>query len=121
MTKEYTCIICPRSCTLTVTEENGEIHVTGNKCKRGAAYGHDEHVAPRRMITTTVALKGGTMRSLPVIGSDSVPKDMLFSCLEYLYGLEVEAPVSLHDVLVEDILGTGVSILAARDAEKAQG
>ncbi len=120
MTKDYTCIACPQSCTLTVTEENEEITVTGNKCKRGAEYGRNEHVAPKRMITTTVALKNGTVRALPVISSDSVPKEKLFSCLEYLYGLEIEAPVTLHDIIVDDILGTGVSILAARDVERTE-
>lgn len=121
MTKEYTCIICPRSCTLTVTDENGTISVSGNKCNRGAKYGQEEHVAPRRMLTTTMALQGGNLRAIPVISSDSLPKEMLRSCLDYLYGLEVEAPVHLHDILVEDILGTGVSILAARDAERTEG
>jgi CxxC motif-containing protein len=120
MKKEYTCIVCPQSCSLTVTAENGDITVTGNKCKRGAEYGRNEHVAPKRMITTTVALKNGTIRTVPVISSDAVPKEKLFACLEYLYGLEVEAPVALHDVIVTDILGTGVSILAARDAERAE-
>lgn len=120
MIKEYTCIVCPQSCSLTVTEENGEVTVTGNKCKRGAEYGRNEHVAPKRMITTTVALKNGTIRTIPVISSDAVPKEMLLSCLEYLYGLEIEAPVKLHDIIVDDILGTGVSILAARDAERTE-
>lgn len=120
MTKDYTCIVCPQSCTLTVTEENGEITVTGNKCKRGAEYGRNEHVAPKRMITTTVALKKGGVRALPVISSDSVPKEKLLACLEYLYGLEIEAPVTLHDIIVDDILGTGVSILAARDVERTE-
>ena len=32
--------------------------------------------------------------------------------------IKVEAPVHLHDVLVENILGTGVNVLAARDAER---
>lgn len=120
MTKDYTCIVCPQSCTLTVTGENGDITVSGNKCKRGAEYGRNEHVSPKRMITTTVALKNGTIRMIPVISSGAVPKEKLLSCLQYLYGMEVEAPVKLHDVIVEDILGTGISILAARDAERTE-
>lgn len=120
MKKEYTCIVCPRSCTLTVEEKNGDILVTGNSCRRGEEYGRNEHTDPKRMITTTVRLKDSPIRCLPVISSGPVPKDKLLPCLSYLYGLEIQAPVKLHDVLVENILDTGISILAARDAERAE-
>ena len=29
------CIVCPRGCTMEVTESGGEYTVTGNFCKRG--------------------------------------------------------------------------------------
>ena len=35
-------------------------------------------------------------------------------CLDYLYGIEVQAPVKAGEVLAEDICGTGVNILASR-------
>lgn len=120
MKKDYTCIVCPRSCTLTVEDQDGTIVVTGNSCKRGEEYGKNEHTNPKRMITTTVRLKDGTLRCLPVISSGPVPKEKLLPCLSYLYGLEVQAPLKLHDVIVENILDTGISILAARDAERME-
>lgn len=118
MKQTYTCIICPRSCTLTLEKKEGQFLVSGNKCKRGAEYARQEYENPQRMLTTTVCLEGGTIRSLPVISSGPVPKAKLMPCLEYLYGIQVKAPVSLHDVIVENILDTGVSILAARDAKQ---
>ena len=36
--KELTCIICPVGCSLCVEEENGEMKVSGNTCKRGEEY-----------------------------------------------------------------------------------
>lgn len=118
MKTKYTCIVCPRSCDLIVEETNGTYTVCGNRCKRGEEYGLNEHVHPKRMITTTVSVAGGTIRCLPVISDGSVPKELLGACLDYLYGVTVEAPVQLHDIIVENILGTGVNVLAARDVEK---
>ena len=118
MKTEYTCIICPRSCDLEVEEKDGVCIVSGNRCKRGEEYGINEHLHPKRMITTTVKLEGGDSRCLPVISDGSVPKELLTDCLDYLYGITIKAPVKLHDVVAENILGTGVNVLAARDVEK---
>lgn len=117
MQKEYTCIICPRSCSLILEEKNGNFIVTGNSCRRGEEYAINEFTNPVRMITTTLHVTGSNLKCLPVISSGAVPREKLKDCLEYLYQLEIKAPVKLHDVLVENILGTGISILAARDAD----
>lgn len=118
MKTKYTCIVCPRSCGLVVEEKDGTCTVSGNSCKRGEEYGLNEHLHPKRMVTTTVKLEGGNIRSLPVVSSGPVPKEKLPDCLDWLYTIKVEAPVHLHDVIVENILGTGVNVLAARDAER---
>lgn len=118
MKNYYTCIVCPRSCDLVVEEEDGRVTVSGNRCVRGEGYGKNEYLHPKRMLTTTVKLEGGNIRSLPVVSSGPVPKEKLPDCLDWLYTIKVEAPVHLHDVIVENILGTGVNVLAARDAER---
>lgn len=118
MRKEYTCIVCPRSCDLILEEEKEQISVTGNCCKRGEEYARNEYRHPMRMITTTVKLKNALNRTLPVISSASVPRELLKDCLDYLYNLEIEAPVKLHEVIVDNILDTGVKVIAARDAER---
>lgn len=116
MKKEYTCITCPRSCDLVLIDEDGDIRVSGNGCRRGEDYAKNEYLDPKRMITTTVRLKNGEYRLMPVVSSEPVPKEKLQDCLELLYQMEVSAPVSLRQVLVENILGTNVDILAAREA-----
>ena len=40
--KEYTCIVCPRSCRITVEEKDGELVITGNTCKRGYEFAKNE-------------------------------------------------------------------------------
>ena len=92
--KEFVCIACPNSCKLTVWEEAGEIHVEGATCKRGIAHGKNDYVNPMRMLTTTVAIEGGAHRRLSVASSGEIPKNMIEECLQELYGLKLQAPVT---------------------------
>lgn len=118
MTKsEYTCIVCPVSCRITVAEENGQLTVTGNTCKRGEAFAKNEHTNPMRMLTSTVKLESAALHRLPVISSGEVPKDKLRECLQKVYAITAKAPVRCGDVIVPDICGTGVDILASRSVE----
>lgn len=115
---EYICIVCPLSCDLVLTDEDGELTVEGNTCRRGEAYAKSEHTNPVRMITTTVSLAGAGRKLLPVISSEAVPKKQLMDCLDRLYSLTVKAPVKAGDVVVKDIMGTGVDILAAKTVNR---
>lgn len=111
---EYICIVCPLSCDLVVTEQDGELTVTGNTCKRGEVYGKNEYTNPVRMITTTVRLANSQHHLLPVISSDAVPKNLMTECLNRLYNMSVTAPVKAGDVIIENIMGTGVNIVSAK-------
>ena len=114
MTKEFVCIVCPNSCHLTVTEENGEIKVSGNSCKRGKEHGINEFTRPMRMLTSTVAITGGLLPRLSVVSTGVVPKDQVNDCLQQIYGVTVKAPVRCGDVIIENILNTGVDIVASK-------
>ena len=114
----YTCITCPQSCDLVVSEDGaGGLAVTGNKCKRGIDYAVNEHRSPKRMLTTTMPVVNATQRRLPVISSGPVPREKLGDCLGALYRICVHGPVKMGDVIVSDLLGTGVDILAARNLD----
>lgn len=112
--KEYICINCPLSCDLTLTDDNGVLSVSGNTCKRGEDYAKNEYGNPIRMLTTTVQLKNADSRLLPVISSDMIPKKLIKECLKCLYSISVTAPVKSGEVIYENILDTGVHILAAK-------
>ena len=114
MTKDFVCTVCPSSCRLRVTEENGELSVTGNACKRGDEHGKNEFTNPMRMLTSTVAITGGTLPRLSVISTGEVPKGKLKDCLTEVYGARVQAPVACGQVLIENICGTGADIVASR-------
>ena len=62
--KDLICIMCPKGCHLKVDEEHGYT-VTGNRCPRGAEYGHNELKNPTRVITSTVRLRSKSACRLP--------------------------------------------------------
>ena len=115
-TRVMNCIMCPMGCELKVTLEDGKfVSVTGNTCPRGAKYGQDEVTAPKRMLTYTVKVEGGLLPLLPVVSAEALPKEKVMDCAAYLRGITVKAPIKTGDVIVSNILGLGVNIVASRD------
>lgn len=112
--KEYTCIVCPNSCSLEVTNDQGKITVEGAGCKLGIDHGEKEYVNPERMLTTTVKITGGSHSRLPVISTVELPKDKIADCLEVLYKKILKAPIKAGQIVETNICGTGVDVVAAR-------
>lgn len=112
--RELICISCPLGCPLRVeTDGAGNVTaVTGNTCKRGEAYGRKEVTAPTRTVTSTVLVAGGQSPVVSVRTKGDVPKDSIFAVMAVIRETEVPAPVSLGDVLAENIAGTGVDLIA---------
>lgn len=119
-TRELVCTVCPISCRLTIQDENGNLFVIGNRCPRGERYAKSEYTHPMRVVTTTVKLLGADIRRLPVISGGEVPKERLQDCLKQLYAITVQAPVQCGDVIVSNICGSGVDIIAARTIEGSE-
>ncbi len=111
---ELTCIGCPLGCRLSVDEEN-DYAVTGHTCKRGEVYGKNELKNPTRVLTTTVKAQGGIHGRCPVRTESAIPKGMLFEAMKELSKVKVTSPVKCGEVVVENILGTGVNVIATRD------
>lgn len=109
---ELTCIICPMGCSLTVKEENGELKVYGNTCKRGEKYAKDEVISPSRTLTTSVRADNGAIVS--VKSEKPIPKKLLLDAVKEIAKIEVKCPVSVGDVVLENILDTGVNIIATK-------
>lgn len=109
--KELICIMCPKGCHLNVDDD---LNVTGNGCVRGVTYGKQEVTDPRRYLTSTVRLESKNYRRLPVISSGDLPKDKVSDVVKYLDTVVVKAPINVKDVVVSNVLGLGVDILATR-------
>ncbi len=116
------CIVCPASCHIQVElAGDGSIkEITGNSCKRGYEYAGTEVTAPVRMVTSTVAVTGGTAARLPVVTSAPVPKGKIFEVMKQIHQIQVCAPIAVNAIIKKDICGPGVDLLASRSMEKGQ-
>ncbi len=114
MKRNIICISCPIGCHLTVEGTDGNYTVTGNTCKNGEKYGIEEVTNPQRVVPTTVVIKGGLMARLPVKTADTIPKDKIFDAMEEINKVVVSAPVKVGDVVLPNVCGTGVDIVATK-------
>jgi CxxC motif-containing protein len=115
------CICCPTGCAAQVIVEDGRvIEQCGLTCEIGEAYAAEEVVAPKRMVTTTVRVTGGSLHLLPVVSERPVPKEAVRDCVRLLRGVEVAAPIETGRVIVDDALGLGVAFRATRAISAAQ-
>ncbi len=115
MKKEMICIVCPVGCHLEIDDD---LKVTGNQCKRGEVYAKEEVTNPTRVLTTTVAIKSDITRRLSVKSEKPIPKEKLFEAMAILNRVWKEAPVDLHEIIVENIADTKVNILSTRRISK---
>ena len=112
-----TCINCPVGCRVTVKLENGQpVSVSGNTCPRGDTYARQEVVQPMRMVTAVVPM-AGTGLPLSVKTRTPIPKAKIPACMEALAGVELHAPVEAGAVVLADVCGTGVDVIATRAAK----
>jgi CxxC motif-containing protein len=106
-------------CRLAVrlTAGNEVDSVDGAGCGRGAVYARQECVCPTRMVTTLVHV-AGRRAPLSVKTTRPVPKERVFDCLKAIHQSEPAAPVRIGDVIVKDVCGTGVDVVATMSTEE---
>lgn len=109
--KELICIVCPKGCHLKVDDN---LNVTGNGCNRGITYAKDELTNPTRMVTSTVKVIGGKLSRVPVVTSKPVPKNKIMDVMEEINKVQVNAPIYIKDIIISNVLGLGVDIVATR-------
>lgn len=119
MISKLVCIVCPNSCVMNITELNtGNYDISGYKCERGKVYAEQEIINPARILTTTVKIKNGFIKRLPVRSKEPIPKDKILKCMEVLRKIEKEAPIGEGDIIIENILDMGINIIASKDIEQ---
>ncbi|MEE0945631.1 MAG: DUF1667 domain-containing protein [Acutalibacteraceae bacterium] len=108
MEKNIICIICPRGCQLKVTEQNGEIAVSGNACKRGENYAVAECTNPLRTVTSIVRVSNRVDTMVSVKTSQPVPKAKIDEVMKLIRETQVVAPVKIGDVIKADVYGADI-------------
>ncbi len=107
MERKLTCIICPLGCEITVQAEDKKVlEVTGHTCPRGKAYAESECIAPKRTLTSTVRCSDGGLVSVKT--DKPIPKEKMSECMTILNSVTATLPVSIGDVIVEDVFGSRI-------------
>ena len=115
MEQTITCINCPVGCRMTValSDTGAFLSVTGNTCPRGAKYAQQECTLPERMITAVIPV-AGSETPLSVKTASPVPKKLISSVIDELARVQVSLPVTIGQIVLPDVLNTGVDIIATR-------
>jgi len=108
--RELVCIACPLGCRMTVSIGAGpeEVTVTGNRCARGEAYGREEVLAPRRILTAVVPTDSTSFPCAPVRTDKAISRGLMRALLSDLYSRRVTLPVRQGQILIEDFDGARV-------------
>ena len=124
-TLQFNCTTCPSECLLTVEVErdaDGAVvevrSVTGNSCPRGDKFALQELICPMRVLTTTIAVSGGDEALLPVRTAEAIPLALHAQAMNFIRGLVVNAPIRIGDVVLEDLLGTSIDLVASMDIDR---
>ncbi len=113
--KDIRCIVCPTGCLVHVENVNGELIIEGHSCKRGEDYAREEFISPKRILTTTMLVENGFLPLIPVRSDRPIPKDRLRDTLKEIAQTIADAPIKMGDILIENVLGLEINIIASRD------
>lgn len=118
--RELICIRCPLGCMVSVfLDASGNVaRVEGNTCARGEKYAIEEVTCPMRTVTALVDVAASPM-PVSVKTAAPIPKALIGECLRQLKSIELTVPVHIGDVVVQDICGTGVEVVATKDIDAA--
>ncbi len=114
--QNLTCIGCPLGCSISVSlSDNGEVsEITGNTCKNGEEYARKEVTNPSRVVTSIVKINNGDVNMVSVKTAEDIPKGKIFDCMEALKKVTVTAPVQIGEVIIKNVCGTGVDVIATK-------
>ena len=96
---------------MEVTVDGDKVSVAGNSCPKGEEYAKAEVTNPTRMVTGLVKV-AGTRRPLPVKTQSAIPKGKIAEVTNLLANTTVLPPKRIGDVILENVCGTGVDVVA---------
>jgi len=115
MEKNFVCILCPRGCRIKVTDDG---NITGNFCKRGIGYVQTELTSPTRTVTTTAKTIYKDLPRISVKTDKPIPKGMISKIMKEINKAVIDRPMSIGEVLIENILDTDSNIVLTKPCKK---
>ena len=120
--RELTCIGCPMGCQITVTLQDGTVtDVSGNTCNIGDTYAREEVLSPKRTVTSIIKVCGGELPVVSVKTMEAVPKGKISEVMDEIRSISVEAPVTIGQILIENVAGTNVAVVATKEIKEYRG
>ncbi len=121
MIKELICIKCPLGCPLVVEyRDNKIIKVTGNSCLNGISYAEKEMFNPTRILTTSIKINDSYDSVVPVKSNKEIPIDLITKFVKKLKSTEVNAPIKIGEVVLNDYLGLNIDIVTTKEMSKIE-
>jgi CxxC motif-containing protein len=113
--KHFVCVVCPVGCEIDAVHDGSKIiSMEGNKCEKSEEFVTQELIEPMRILTTTVRIQGSRWPVIPVRTDKAIPKRLFPRIMKQLRRSKLQAPVNILDVVVNDVLHTGASVVATR-------
>ncbi len=112
-----TCVLCPLGCELEVRNDGEGWDVQGNLCDKGIDFAREEVLFPKRNLATSVPVEGHPTKMVSVRLSDRVARDMILPLMKEIKMLRPRIPIKRGQVLMADVLGTGVDVIATRSVD----
>ena len=116
---ELVCLQCPKACVLRIEldEKQEIVSLQGEECKRGREFAEGEVKEPMRILTTTVSISSADKEHplLPVKSASPIPKRLIREAMVELVDVKVPVPVQIGGIVMENILGTGVDMVATAE------
>lgn len=122
MIREFICVLCPNGCELMaeLDDDLNLLKLEGATCQRGGEYVQQEIFAPQRNIATSVKVVGGNMPLVSVRLNEAIPKERIFDVMDEIKKIELEAPVSLGQVIIKNVLGLERDVIATKHVLREQ-
>ena len=94
-----------------VAQIQGEkVTVTGNTCPKGEEYAINECLHPVRTVTATVRVANRSNTMASVKTAQPISKERMMDVMAQLRKITVNAPVSVGQVILEDVSNTQILI-----------
>ena len=113
--KVIRCIVCPTGCQIQAISKGSDIVFEGYTCKRGLEYAQQEYFEPKRILTTTIRVENKFLPLIPVRTDKPILKVKLNEALNEIAKTQVNAPIQMGDILIENILGLESNVIASRN------
>lgn len=115
MIKNFTCICCPRGCSLSIDTDT--LIVSGNSCPKGKEYAINEITDPKRTLTSSVKVISGKLKRCSVRSAKPIPKNKMFDIMNEINKVEIKAPIKMSQVVISNVLDTNVDIISTSEVD----